>query len=154
MRATPPDFDPRVRAVFDEARALIAARNVPGALATYARIWDELVAEGDHLHACVVAHMAGVAEPDGAKKHEWNIVAIREAGAVPETMRWRGMYASLYNNLGMSHALQGRADEARRSFELALGHLDEIEPGPYKEQSRAGIERNLARLPGSSPRSD
>ena len=136
--------------MLDEARALIAARSVPAALASYARIWDELVAEGDHFHACVVAHMAGVAEPDAAKKHEWNVAALREADAVPETMRWRGMYASLYNTLGMSHALQGRADEARRSFELALGHLDEIEPGPNKEQSRAGIERNLARLPGTS----
>ena len=67
MRASPPDVDPRVRAVLDEATALIAARSVPAALASYARIWDELVAEGDHFHACVVAHMAGVAEPDAAK---------------------------------------------------------------------------------------
>lgn len=150
MRATPPDFDPRVRAVLDEARALIADRNVPAALEKYTRMWDDLVAEGDHFHACVIAHMAGVAEPDTAKKHEWNVAALREADAIPETMRWRGMYASLYNNLGMSHAAQGRSDEARHCFELALGHLDEIEPGPYKEQSRAGIERNVGRLPGST----
>jgi hypothetical protein len=146
MRATPPEFDPHVRAALDEARGLIAARDVPAALALYQRTWDELVAGGDHFHACVIAHMAGVAEPDAAKKHEWNVAALREAEAVPDTMRWRGMFASLHNNLGMSHSLQGRPDEARRCFDLALTHLDEIDPGPYRDQVRAGIERNIARL--------
>ena len=149
MRATPPDFDPSVRTVLDEARQLIAAGDAPAALARYQRMWDDLVARGDHFHACVIAHMAGVAEPDAAKKHAWNVAALREAEAIPDVMRWRGMYASLYNNLGMSHALEGRPDEARRSYELALTHLEEIEPGPYRDQVRGGIERNVARLPAS-----
>lgn len=141
-----PDVDPSVRSALEEARTLIAAGDPDGALAVYQRAWDELLAKGDHLHACVVAHMAGVAEKDAVKKHEWNVVALREAEVVPDALRWRGMHVSLYNNLGMSHSLQGRTDEARRCFELAREHLDELEPGPYKDQARGGIERNLARL--------
>lgn len=91
--------------------------------------------------------MAGVAEPDPAKKHEWNVAALREADADPQTIRSRGMYASLYNNLGMSHSVNGRRAEALRAYEVASAHVDEIDPGPYADQVRAGIERNVARLP-------
>jgi len=146
MRPTPPDFDPLVRSALDEAKALLAAGQIPAALAVYQRTWDTLVAKGDHFHASVVAHMAGVAEPDPVKKHKWNIAALREADAAPDLMRARGMYSSLYNNLGMSDSITGEPAEAVRCFELAASHLDEIGPGPYADQVRGGIERNRARL--------
>lgn len=146
MRAGPPDFDPKVRSALNEAGDLLSSGDVAGALDVYRRTWHELAAKGDHFHACVVAHMAGVAETDGVKKHRWNVAALAEANAAPELIRARGMYASLYNNLGMSCSIQGDRQEALRYFELAASHLDEIAPGPYADQVRAGIERNLARL--------
>lgn len=145
-RPSPPDLDPQVRSALDEAKSRIAAGDTVGALATYQRAWDDLVARGDHFHACVIAHMAGVAEPHPAKKHEWNVAALREADAVADTIRARGMYASLYNNLGMSHSVKGDREEALRCFEAASAHVHDIAPGPYADQVRSGIDRNLARL--------
>lgn len=142
----PPDLDPQVRAALDEAKSALAGGDVPRAIAVYQRAWDELLATGDHLGACVVAHMAGVAEPDPARKHRWNVAALAEADALPDVMRVRGMNSSLYDNLGMSHSMQGDREAALRCFDLAASHLHEMAPGPYADQVRAGIERNAARL--------
>ncbi len=93
-----------------------------------------------------MAHQAGAAEPDPHKKHEWNLVALSEANEAREVMVAGGMYSSLYNNLGLTHSSQGDTDEAKRCYELAIAHLSDIPPGPYANQCRSGIERNLARL--------
>lgn len=153
-RPSPPDFDPQVRSALDEAKGRLAAGDIPSALAIYQRAWDDRVARGDHFHACVIAHMAGVVDPDLTRKHDWNVAALAEADAVADLIRGRGMYPSLYNNLGMSASLRGDRADAHRYFELARSHLAELEPGPYAEQVRAGIERNLARLGQGTPPSE
>ena len=145
MRPTPPGFDPHVWNELEAARAQLASGDAAAAVATYRTAFDGCVARGDHYHASVVAHMAGVAETDVAKKHEWNLAALREADAVPDRARVRDTYASNYNNLGMSHAQLGERDRAIDAFERALGHVGDLPPGPYADQVRGGIERNLAR---------
>lgn len=146
MRPTPPSFDPQVKSALDEAKALLAAGDRATALAVYARAWDGALERDDHFHASVIAHMAGVVEDDPTKKHEWNLAALREADAVADRKRVKGTYASNYNNLGLSYALLGDRDKARESFALALSAVADIDPGPYAEQVRGGIERNVARL--------
>ena len=64
-----------------------------GALATYRRAFDGCNAKSDHYNSSVIAHMAGVAEPDPLKKHEWNLAALHEADAVADRARVKDTYA-------------------------------------------------------------
>lgn len=145
MRPMPPGFDPRVWTALEDARALLKTGDVAGALATYRKAFDDCVKRGDHYHASITAHSAGVVESDLTKKHEWNVAAIREADAVADRDRVKETYASNYNNLGMSFAQLGEIEKAIDSLERARTHVGDVPPGPYADQVRAGIERNLAR---------
>jgi hypothetical protein len=142
MRTPSPD----VQRELDVAKSLLAGGDPSGALVVYQRLWDRLVAGGDHFHATVVAHMAGVVEPDDAKKHEWNIAALREADAtVPrEDVAW--FYPSLYNNLGYSFAMRGDRAAAKANLETALSHVGALQGGPYAEQVTKTITDRLAKL--------
>ncbi len=132
------------------ARAQLRNGDVAGALATYGKAFDGCVTKGDHYHASVVAHTAGVAEPDLTKKHEWNLAALREADAAADRDRIKETYASNLNNLGMSFAQLGQDAKAIDALERALTHVRDLPPGPYADQVRAGIERNLARARAST----
>ncbi len=145
MRPTPPGFDPQVWTDLERARAQLEGGDPAGALATYRMAFDGCVARSDHYHATVIAHMAGVAEPDPAKKHEWNLEALREADAVADRDRVKNAYASNCNNLGMSYAQLGERQKAIETFQRALAHVGDVPAGPYADQVRAAIERNLAR---------
>jgi len=145
MRPTPPGFDPQVWTELEDARAQLKSGETDGALATYRRAFDGCAARSDHYHATVIAHMAGVAEPDPTKKHEWNLAALREADAVTDRDRVKDTYASNYNNLGMSYAQLGEREKAIETFQRALAHVGDVPAGPYADQVRAAIERNLAR---------
>ena len=138
-------FDPEVRASLEEARAQLQAGDPAGALATYRVAFDGCVARSDHYHASVIAHMAGVAEADPIAKHDWNLAAVREADAVAERDRVKDTYASSYNNLGLSYAQRGEREQAIRAFRRALAHVADVPAGPYADQVKAAIERNLAR---------
>ncbi len=145
MRPLPPGFDRQVWTELEEAKAQLKAGDAKGALATYRRAFDGCVARSDHYHATVVAHMAGVTETDPNKKHDWNLAALREADAVADRDRVKDTYASNYNNLGMSYAQRGEREQAIATFERALSCAGDVPTGPYADQVRAAIERNLAR---------
>jgi len=145
MRPLPPDFDPGVWTDLETAKAQLKSGDAAGALATYRRAFDGCLARSDHYHASVIAHTAGVAETDPSKKHDWNLAALREADAVADRDRVKDTYASNYNNLGMSYAQRGERELAIEVLQRALAHVDDIPTGPYADQVRAGIERNLAR---------
>ncbi|MHB8631269.1 MAG: hypothetical protein ACYC9W_05005, partial [Candidatus Limnocylindria bacterium] len=108
--------------------------------------YDRAIGRGDHYHASVVAHMAGVAEGDTANKHQWNIDALREADAAVDRVRVAGLYASLYSNLAFSHVLLGELDEALRSQQRAIECLADIDPGPYQDRVVAGAAAQLERI--------
>ena len=146
MRQLPDDFDPSVKAALDDAKTLIAAGDVPGALNRYQAAWDASIDALDHHHASVIAHMAGVIESDPAKKHRWNAEALREADAAPDRERIRGFYASLHNNLAFSHAMLGELDEALRQMERAVASLADVEPGPYEDRVVAGTHAQFERV--------
>jgi len=54
------------------------------------------------------------------------------------------VYASNLNNLGMSYAQLGDQSKAIETFEAALRAVDDLQPRAYRDQVRAGIERNVA----------
>jgi hypothetical protein len=139
-------LEPGVIRVLDDAKALLAERRLPAAMAIYAAAFDELIAKGEHFAASNVAHMAGVADPDPVAKLRWNTQALREADAVADRDGVASFYASLYNNLAVSHALLGDQAESLRCLRLASSHVAALEPGPYAEQVTATITRRLAEL--------
>jgi hypothetical protein len=137
---------PEVQRELDVAKSLLSGGDPAGALTVYGRLWDRLVAAGDHFHAAVVAHMAGVVESDNEQKHEWNVVALREADAAQprEDVDW--FYPSLYNNLGFSFAMRGDRAAAKASLETALSRVGALDSGPYAEQVTKTITDRLAKL--------
>ena len=74
--------------------------------------------------------MAGVIEPDPARKLDWNVNALREADAAADRERIRGFYASLHNNLAFSHAMLGNLDEANLLFVWKPENSADVGLGP------------------------
>ena len=146
MRPVPPGFDASVWEQLERARARISSGDLAGAGEIYRGAYETRRARQDHYYASVIAHQAGVNEPDLQRKHEWNLIAVAEADAVTDRTRVRDLYASNLNNLGMTYAQLGERSLAKTTFERALTHASELAPGAYADQVRAGIERNLARL--------
>lgn len=124
----------------------LAAGDVGGALAVYNEVWDAVVIRGDHGHASVIAHMAGVAEADPQKKLQWNLDALREAYAAGDHPLVAGFYPSLFSNLGYSYLMLGDLPEALRYMELAASRLGDLEPGPYANHIRSTVEAKLSKL--------
>lgn len=147
LRQSPANFDPTVKAALDAAKTKIASGDVAAALALYRSTWETCAARSDHYHASVVAHMAGVIDPDLDAKLEWNLWALREADAVADrSPRILGFYPSLYNNLAVAYGLRGAHQAALRHMELAADRLGDLEPGPYADRVRASVEAQLAKL--------
>jgi hypothetical protein len=146
MRPVPPGFDPQIWASLEAARQHVQAGEIAPAMAIYERERDLAIDRADHFNAMVVAHTAGAAEADPDKKHRWNLIALEQADLIKDVVGARGMYPSLYNNLGLTHALRGDSVQARRCYQLALSHLASGAPGTQEDQMRAAIERNVARL--------
>ena len=137
---------PRAAAAFAGAKALLAGGDAPVALERYRTAFDELIATGEHYDASNIAHMAGVAEEDPARKHHWNVLALREAEAEPDRASVAGFYPSLDHNLAFSHLGLGDDTEALRCLRLARSHFDALEPGPYADRVKAAVTTRLEQL--------
>jgi tetratricopeptide (TPR) repeat protein len=139
-------LDPKVVEILGRAKALLTEGKLTEALACYTAAFAELTATGDHFQASNVAHMAGVADSDPHAKLRWNTQALQEANAVDDRDSVAPFYASLYNNLAVSHSLLGDRDEAVRCLRAAWSHVGAIEPGPYAERVTETIRKRLADL--------
>lgn len=95
---------------------------------------------------CIAAHYVAITESDPDKKLAWNLDALRLAGGLADQTTVRGFYASLLANLGLSYSLLDHEPEALAHYDRALERASDIEPGPYADMVRGGIERALARL--------
>jgi hypothetical protein len=71
--------------------------------------------------------MAGVADEDPVAKHNWNVLALREAEA-------------------FSHLRLGEEGEALRFLRLARSHFGALEPGPYADRVNSAITMRLEEL--------
>jgi tetratricopeptide (TPR) repeat protein len=129
-----------------EAKALLAAGDVPAALERYRLAFEELIAKDEHHDASNIAHTAGVADEEAATKHLWNVLALREADAEPDRASVAGFYPSLYHNLAFSHLQLGESDDALRCLRQAWSHVGALEPGPYADRVKAAIKKRLDEL--------
>jgi tetratricopeptide (TPR) repeat protein len=88
------------------------------ACSLYRQAWE---AVQDDFDACVAAHYVARHQDDPEEKLYWNQVSLDKANAVADR-RVQEFYPSLFLNMGHSYELLGRADEARRYYDLAAEH--------------------------------
>ena len=132
--------------VMRDAKELLGAGNVSAAVDLYDETWTRYLSRGEHFNASNVAHMAGVADPDPARKQLWNERALAAADAEPDRESIAGFYPSLYNNLAYSLVLLDRRGEALDALRTAWSHTGALDPGPYADQVRTAIKKRLDEL--------
>ena len=112
------------------------------ALSLYMRAWNE---SSDDFERCISAHYVARHQKTVHGALEWNLQALARANAV-EHARVREFYPSLYLNVGKSYEEAGDRRRAREFFGLALGKLEGLPSGPYRDVVKDGIQRGLERL--------
>lgn len=104
----------------------------------------------DDLDATIAAHYLARVQADAQMTLHWNEVALAHADATcPECVR--GLYPSLYLNLGRSCEDTGDRQRAARLYELAEASLDELDDDGYGALVRRGVSAARARMRGDAP---
>ena len=99
----------------------------------------------DDLDAAIAAHfLARHQSTEDATLH-WNALAVEHAEAVTDG-RSAELLASLYLNLGDSHARLGQRASALAAARRAAEHLVTLPPGGYRDFIATGIDRLTQRL--------
>jgi tetratricopeptide (TPR) repeat protein len=99
----------------------------------------------DDFDAAVAAHFLARHQFTDAATLHWNVLAVQHAEAVSDD-RAAELLASLYLNLGDSHARLGQHASARTAAQRAADHLATLAPGGYRDFVAMGIERLTQRL--------
>lgn len=112
------------------------------ALPLFERAW---AIRSNDFEAAVAAHFLARHQSTDAATLHWNALAVQHAESDPDG-RSGELLASLYLNLGDSHARLGQAGPARDAARRAAEHLDTLPSGGYREFVAMGIERLTHRL--------
>lgn len=99
----------------------------------------------DDFDAAIAAHFLARHQPTDAATLHWNALAVEHAEAVSDG-RAAELLASLYLNLGDSHARLGQREPARAAVRRAAEHLVTLPPGGYRDLVAMGIDRLTHRL--------
>jgi hypothetical protein len=99
----------------------------------------------DDFDAAVAAHFVARHQSTDAATLHWNALAVEHAEALSDG-RSAELLASLYLNLGDSHARLGQHASARAAARRAAEHLMTLAPGGYRDFVAMGIERLTQRL--------
>ena len=99
----------------------------------------------DDFDAAVAAHFLARHQSTDAATLHLNVLAVEHAEAVSDG-RASELLASLYLNLGDSHARLGEHPSARAAARRAADHLATLPPGGYRDFVTMGIERLTQRL--------
>lgn len=103
-----------IRYLLERGRAFNSDGQRERALPLFLEAFDLALKAGEAYHAVDAAHMVAIAIPGPADQLAWNLRAVELAEAHPSTRRWLG---PLYNNIGWTHAGEGRHAEALTMFE-------------------------------------
>ena len=99
----------------------------------------------DDFDAAIAAHFLARHQSTDAATLQWNVLAVEHAEAVSDG-RSAELLASLYLNLGDSHARLGQHASARAAARRATEHLNALTPGGYRDFVAMGVERLTQRL--------
>jgi len=135
-------FDPSNPVVALCARGMAVEGTPDEALRLFEQAWT---ARRDDFDAAIAAHFLARHQSTDAESLHWNELAVRHAEAVPDG-RSAELLASLYLNLGDSHARLGNQVPARAAARKAAEHLGALPPGGYREFVAMGIDRLTRRL--------
>ena len=102
----------------------------------------------DDFDAAIAAHFIARHQDTAAATLHWNALAVEHAEAVTDG-RSAELLASLYLNLGESHARVGQHAPARVAAQRAVEHLVKLPPGGYRDFVAMGIDRLTHRLDGT-----
>jgi hypothetical protein len=112
------------------------------ALRLFEQAW---AARSNDFEAAIAAHfLARHQSTDTAALH-WNALAVQHAEAIPDGGSGE-LLASLYLNLGDSHARLGHTALAEAAVRQAADHLGALPAGGYREFVAMGINRLTQRL--------
>jgi hypothetical protein len=121
----------------------MALDGTPGeALRCFEQAW---ALRGDDFEAAVAAHFLARHQSSAAATLQWNALAVQHAEAVADG-RCDELLASLYLNLGDSHARLGQREPARAAVRRAAECLVKLPHGGYREFVSMGIDRLAHRL--------
>lgn len=107
----------RLRYLLERGRVLNSSGRPAEARPLFAEAWELGRAAGEDSLAVDAAHMIAIVEPSPAGQLEWNYKGLELAQRSPAARRW---LASLYNNIGWTHADAGEHERALATFEQAL----------------------------------
>lgn len=99
----------------------------------------------DDFDAAIAAHFLARHQTTDAATLHWNALAVEHAESVPDD-RCAELFASLYLNLGDSHARLGQREPARAAARRAAEHLATLPAGGYRDLVAMGIDRLTHRL--------
>ena len=116
--------------------------DLAGAKAFFEQAWDRA---SDDWEKCVAAHYLARHQSTPEATLQWNEECLRHADLVGDDSV-AGFYPSLYLNIGHSHEVLGKKQQAIDAYRCAEGLLDSLPPGPYADMVRDGVTRGLARV--------
>jgi hypothetical protein len=99
----------------------------------------------DDFDAAIAAHFLARHQSSAEATLHWNALAVEHAESVPDD-RCAELFASLYLNLGDSHARLGQREPARIAARRAAEHLAALPAGGYRDLVAMGIDRLTHRL--------
>ena len=136
------------------AIALLHGGDRAGARAAFERIWSEIHADPDPLHACTLCHFMADAQDDVAAELEWDLRALAAAERVSRerardhhpSLSIQSFFPSLHLNLGDDYLRLGDLDNAARHAAAAQAVLADLPETELGGMIRGGIERLVSRL--------
>lgn len=99
----------------------------------------------DHFEQCIAAHYVARHQLTPQDTLHWNEEALRHADAITDD-RVQSFYPSLYLNLGHSHEVLGHEIEAKRFYDLAAAHAEQLPDDRYGNMVRHGVSQGRNRL--------
>ena len=143
--------DPVINRIF-EAVSLFNTGRRGEAREAFTTIWNEIEAEGDPFHQCVLSHYMADAQDDPLDELTWDKRALAAADRIvkerPDTagLSVLSMYPSLHVNLADVMHRTGDVAGARKHLQLAQQASDALADDAYGQMIRGGIERLATRL--------
>jgi tetratricopeptide (TPR) repeat protein len=121
----------------------------------FAQIWEEIGgAQGDPLHACVLAHSMADVQDDVHQELVWDQRALAAADLITEDrvaqagvpLSVAGLYPSLHLNLAECYRKLGDLDQAREHLHQAQAGIGALDDDGYGQLIKGGLERLAQQL--------
>ena len=114
---------------------------------TFARLWDEIGADGDAFHRCTIAHYMADVQTDPHDELAWDLRALDAAGSIENArvhehaLDVSTFWPSLHLNVANSYQRVGMLEKAREHVVNARDAMGSLATEGLGAMTRSGIER-------------